>query len=125
MGNVFLVSLFIKRRKHHNQVGEEHYTDFWGTGMYKCKKCGTQLFESGAKFKSGTIWPSFRKAIKGNVSTRPDDSHGMHRTEVLCTKCGEHLGHVFDDGKIVGDTHSEAGQRYCVLSDALDFKEDE
>jgi len=102
---------------------EEKYTDFWEEGMYKCAKCGTNLFESGAKFKSGTIWPSFRKAR--NVSTKPDDSYGMNRTEALCLKCGEHLGHVFDDGEIVGDIHPEAGQRYCILSDALEFEENE
>lgn len=102
---------------------EERYTDFWGDGIYKCTKCGTSLFESDSKFKSGTIWPSFRKAMPGSVLTKPDDSVGMHRTEISCGKCGEHLGHVFDDGKLVGDTHPEAVQRYCVLSDALEFEE--
>jgi len=102
---------------------EERYTDFFGEGIYKCKKCGTVLFDSEAKFKSGTIWPSFRKSMPDSIKTQPDESQGMHRTEVLCAKCGEHLGHVFDDGKMIGDTHPEAGQRYCVLSDTLDFKE--
>ena len=112
-------------------MNEEKYTDFWGGGVYKCSKCGTPLFESGAKFSTRggsafggkSIWPSFRSAMDGSISTKPDDSLGMHRTEILCAKCGEHLGHVFQDGKIIGDTHPEAGARYCVLSDALDFEE--
>ena len=102
---------------------KEHYTDFWKDGMYRCLKCGNQLFPSDAKFKSGTVWPSFRKALPGAVTMRPDHSHGMERTELLCAKCGEHLGHVFDDGKLCGDTHPEASQRFCILSEALDFKE--
>jgi len=104
---------------------EEHYTDFWKDGVYRCKKCHAPLFESKSKFKSGTIWPSFRKAFADSVSGRQDDSLGMNRTEIICVKCGEHLGHVFDDGKLVGDTHPDAGARYCVLSDALDFEKEE
>lgn len=101
----------------------EHYTDFWQTGGYMCSKCGTQLFDSNAKFKSGTAWPSFREAIPGTVTTTPDLSLGMNRTEILCAKCGQHLGHVFDDGELCGDTHPHAGQRFCVLSDALAFED--
>lgn len=89
--------------------------------MYKCSKCGAQLFQSDAKFKSGAIWPSFRKAVPGAIKTRPDNSLGMKRTEILCARCGQHLGHVFDDGKECGDTHPEAGKRFCVLSDSLEF----
>lgn len=100
----------------------EQYTDFWEKGMYRCAKCGAELFSSDAKFKSGTMWPSFRKAMPGAVTTKPDYSLGMERAELLCAKCGEHLGHVFPDGKIVGDTHPEAGERYCILSDALKFE---
>lgn len=102
----------------------EHYTDFWEGGMYQCKKCGAQLFPSDAKFKSGTRWPSFRDALPDAIATRPDDSLGMHRTEILCAKCNAHLGHVFDDGKHCGDTDPKAGQRFCVLSDALNFEKD-
>lgn len=104
---------------------QEHYTDFWEKGAYKCKNCGTVLFKSDDKFKSGTIWPSFRKSMPGSVSTRPDDSLGMQRTELICSKCGEHLGHVFDDGKIIGDPHPDAGKRFCILSDCLEFSREE
>lgn len=104
---------------------QEQYTDFWEKGAYKCKNCGTVLFESGDKFKSGTIWPSFRKAMRGSVSTRPDDSLGMQGTELICSKCGEHLGHVFDDGKLIGDTHPDSGKRFCILSDCLEFSGDD
>lgn len=104
---------------------EERYADFWGDGSYRCKNCNNLLFKSNAKFKSGSIWPSFRKtALPGSIKEKEDLSHGMVRTEVLCAKCGEHLGHVFPDGHIIGDKHPDAGLRYCVLSDTLDFKEE-
>jgi len=103
----------------------EHYTDFWDKGSFKCAKCGADLFDSEAKFKSGTRWPSFRQAKPGAISTRPDNSLGMHRTEILCAKCGQHLGHVFDDGDLLGDTHPEAGKRFCVLSESLAFNKGE
>lgn len=106
-------------------VEDEPLTNNWENGMYACPKCGQKLFESGSKFKSGTRWPSFRKAIAGSVATRPDNSLGMERTEILCSKCGNHLGHVFDDGKMCGDTHLEGGMRYCVLSSALKFEKGE
>ena len=100
---------------------DEPLTNNWEDGMYACPKCGQKLFESGDKFKSGTRWPSFRKAVPGAVAAKPDNSLGMERTEIRCSKCGNHLGHVFDDGKICGDLHPEAGMRYCVLSEALKF----
>lgn len=102
----------------------EHYTHFSKQGEYVCSKCGNNLFTSDAKFKSGTAWPSFRKTMPDAVIKKPDYSHSMVRTEVLCAKCGQHLGHVFDDGKACGDKHSEAGKRYCILSDTLQFKEE-
>ncbi len=102
---------------------DEIYTDFWKKGVYKCSKCGAKLFDSESKFKSGTKWPSFRIALPKTIETRPDHSFGMARTEILCAKCGQHLGHVFDDGKICGDKHIDAEKRFCVLSEALKFKE--
>jgi peptide-methionine (R)-S-oxide reductase len=67
-------------------------------GMFTCKVCGQELFSSDAKFDSGTGWPSFDDAIPGTVKFTDDSSHGMERTEITCSNCGSHLGHVFNDG---------------------------
>ncbi len=87
------------------------------SGMYTCAACGAELFSSDTKFDSGSGWPSFYDvATKGNVKLVDDDSHGMHRTEVVCNNCGGHLGHVFDDA-----TDQPTGKRYCINSCSLDF----
>lgn len=87
------------------------------TGMYTCKVCGNELFSSDTKFDSGTGWPSFDEALPGSVREIPDDSDGMHRTEVVCAKCGSHLGHLFNDGP------TKTGKRYCLNSVCLDLEE--
>ena len=78
-------------------------------GMFNCTVCGQQLFASDAKFDSGTGWPSFDKALPGAVEMRTDTDHGMERTEVVCSNCGSHLGHVFDDGPA-----QTTGKRFCI-----------
>lgn len=86
-------------------------------GTYVCGGCGEPLFESDAKFNSHCGWPSFDESIPGKVEYLKDTSHGMIRTEILCANCGGHLGHVFDDGP------TPTGQRYCVNSLSVDFRE--
>lgn len=92
------------------------YVDTEEQGTYHCAGCGNDLFSSETKFHSGSGWPSFWDVIsQGNVELREDNSYGMRRTEVVCTKCGGHLGHLFDDGP-----QDETGLRYCINSAALD-----
>lgn len=87
-------------------------------GMYVCAACGNPLFSSEKKFDSGTGWPSFDEALPGAVKLEKDESYGMNRTEVLCAKCGSHLGHMFNDGP------TKTGKRYCMNSICLDLEED-
>lgn len=96
--------------------GSGRYLHVDESGTFRCGGCGAPLFATEAKFDSGSGWPSFDRAVgDGTVEERPDRSHGMVRTEVVCARCGSHLGHLFPDGP------TETGMRYCVNSLALDF----
>ena len=92
------------------------YFDLWADGMYHCAACEAALFASDTKFDAGCGWPSFSEPVNSEaVEERVDRTHGMMRTEVLCRRCGSHLGHVFDDGP------GPNGLRYCINSLSLDF----
>ena len=93
------------------------YVDEHADGSYHCVVCDQKLFESGTKFDSGTGWPSFDQALPGSIKLVDDGSNGMHRTEVICSNCGAHLGHMFEDGP-----KETTGQRFCINSCALDLK---
>jgi peptide-methionine (R)-S-oxide reductase len=90
-----------------------------GTGDYTCAACGQVVFTSDTKFESGTGWPSFYDPANNKaVKLREDNSHGLNRTEVTCSNCGSHLGHLFNDA-----VDQPTGMRFCINSAALDFKE--
>jgi peptide-methionine (R)-S-oxide reductase len=88
-----------------------HYDD----GVYSCAACGNALYKSEHKFESGCGWPSFDDEIEGAIERKRDTTHGMMRTEIMCSNCGSHLGHVFDDGP------TSTGIRHCVNSVSLGF----
>lgn len=93
------------------------YNMHFEEGTYVCGACGEPLFASNSKFNSSCGWPSFDEALPGKIEYVKDTSHGMIRTEIMCANCGGHIGHVFDDGP------TQTGQRYCVNSLSVDFKE--
>jgi len=107
----------VLREKGTEMPGTGKYLHEKKEGTYMCAVCSNPLFASDTKFDSGTGWPSFDKAIEGSIKYVDDNEQGMHRTEVVCAKCGSHLGHVFDDGL------TESGKRYCLNSVCLELEE--
>lgn len=106
----------IAREKGTERPWTSEYEHSKEIGTYYCAVCGNPLFESDTKFESGCGWPSFYKPIsKSSIIYTQDNSHGMHRTEVMCGRCNSHLGHVFDDGP------PPTGLRYCINGVVLDF----
>lgn len=98
-------------------TGKYYKTDV--KGMYYCAVCGNPLFRSTSKFASSCGWPSFFESLPGATRYVEDNTHGMHRTEVLCARCDSHLGHIFDDGP------KPTGKRFCMNSVVLDFEPDD
>lgn len=112
------VQFNILREKGTERPYTGEYDNFFKEGTYYCAACGAELFTSKTKYNSGCGWPAFYEpATNKNIIEKKDYSHGMVRTEVLCAKCGGHLGHVFEDGP------KPTGLRYCINSGALKFVE--
>ena len=110
----------VARRRGTERPYSGKYWDSHERGMYRCAICGNELFSSNTKFDSGTGWPSFTEPKNiANIELKKDSTQGMGRTEVLCKKCGAHLGHVFDDGPA-----EKGGKRYCINSVCLSLDKD-
>ncbi len=107
----------ILREKGTERAYTGEYDGHFEDGTYVCAGCGNKLFDSETKYRSGCGWPAFYNAIEGSVEEIEDNSYGMKRIEIICSKCDGHLGHVFNDGP------QPSGLRYCINSVSMDFKE--
>jgi len=108
---------YVLREKGTDKPGNYGYTKHFEKGTYHCAACDAQLFVSNTKYESHCGWPSFDDAIDGTVDFILDTTHGMTRTEITCTNCGGHLGHIFDDGP-----KETTGKRYCVNTTSIRFE---
>jgi len=108
---------WILRKKGTERAFTGKYWNHFEKGEYRCAGCGTPLFVSEEKFESSCGWPSFSNPVKDTIEEKLDTSHGMIRTEVLCSACGGHLGHVFNDGP-----KKKGGLRYCINSASIEFE---
>ena len=107
---------YVLRQKGTDRPGDGGFTKHFEKGTYLCAGCNAQLFASNSKYESHCGWPSFDDALDGAVKYVLDKSHGMIRTEIICTRCDGHLGHVFNDGP-----QETTGKRYCVNTSSLKF----
>lgn len=106
----------VMRQAHTERPFTGKYDQLWADGSYHCMGCGNTLFDANTKFDAGCGWPSFSEAIPGAITEIRDSSHGMVRVETVCSQCGAHLGHVFDDGP------TDTGLRYCMNSASLEHQ---
>lgn len=106
----------VMRQAHTERPFTGKYDQLWADGSYHCMGCGNTLFDANTKFDAGCGWPSFSESIPGAITEIRDSSHGMVRVETVCSQCGAHLGHVFDDGP------TDTGLRYCMNSASLEHQ---